>query len=151
SYKFQSLILSYIFLTALFDTQGGFYLSLRRPEMDKNFKVLGINHIGLAPKNPDKAKSFFSEILGLTFHGDEHVHEQKTLTSMFASSNTTLSGPRLEVLAPANNEGPIAAFLEKKGSGIHHIALMVDSVDNALTNLKKRGIRFIDETPRSGA
>lgn len=126
--------------------------------MDSGFKVLGINHVGLAPKNPAITRKFFSEFLGLAFHGDELVKEQKTLTAMFSSRDRELppqsgtsSGARLEILEPYEGTGPIAGFLEKKGSGIHHIALMVDSVDKALAFLKAKGVRMIDETPRSGA
>jgi methylmalonyl-CoA/ethylmalonyl-CoA epimerase len=119
--------------------------------MENDFKVLGINHVGLAPKDPVKARSFLSSMLGLSFHADELVEAQKTLTAMFSSSTDTSSGPRLEILIPHNGEGPIAAFLEKKGSGIHHIAMMVDSVEKAVASLKKKGVRLIDETPRPGA
>ena len=119
--------------------------------MANDFKVLGINHVGLAPKDPAKARSFLSDMLGLSFHGDELVKDQKTLTAIFSSSSTIETGPRLEILIPNNGEGPIATFLEKKGSGIHHIAMMVDSVENAVACLKKKGVRLIDETPRQGA
>lgn len=119
---------------------------------DKNgFKVLGINHVGLAPKLPDITRQFFSEFLSLDFHGDELVKEQLTLTSMFSSGSGQKTGPRLEILAPHEGGGPIAKFLEKKGSGVHHVALEVDSVDKALAYLKAKGVRLIDEAPRSGA
>lgn len=119
--------------------------------MANDFKVLGINHVGLAPKDPAKARTFLTDILGLGFHGDELVKEQKTLTAMYSSSSTSETGPRLEILIPSNGEGPIASFLEKKGSGIHHIAMLVDSVENAVASLKKKGVRLIDESPRPGA
>ena len=119
--------------------------------MEQDFKVLGINHVGLAPKDPAKARSFLTDMLGLDFHGDELVAAQKTLTAMFSSASTSEDGPRLEILIPDQGEGPIATFLEKKGSGIHHIAMMVDSVERAIASLKKKGVRLIDESPRPGA
>lgn len=119
--------------------------------MSNQFRVLGINHVGLAPKHPEVARSFLADMLALSFHGDELVKEQQTLTSMFASSSNDENGPRLEILAPDNGSGPIATFLEKKGSGVHHIALQVDSIDNALYYLKEKGVRMIDEQPRRGA
>jgi methylmalonyl-CoA/ethylmalonyl-CoA epimerase len=124
---------------------------MRGVPMAQDFKILGINHVGLAPKDPAKARSFLTDVLGLGFHGDEIVAAQKTLTAMFSSSSTTDVGPRLEILIPDQGEGPIAAFLEKKGSGIHHIAMMVDSVEKAIASLKKKGVRLIDESPRPGA
>ncbi len=119
--------------------------------MENDFKVLGINHVGLAPKDPAKARTFLTDILGLGFHGDELVKAQKTITAMFSSSSITETGPRLEILIPDQGEGPIATFLEKKGSGIHHIAMTVDSVEKAVASLKKKGVRLIDESPRPGA
>ena len=83
--------------------------------MAQDFKILGINHVGLAPKDPAKARSFLTEVLGLGFQGDELVSAQKTLTAMFSSTSISNDGPRLEILIPDQGEGPIATFLEKKG------------------------------------
>lgn len=118
-------------------------------------RVLGVNHIGLAPKDPAKARWFFTEALGLSHLGDELVKEQETLTVMFAttvSDTTPPSGQRLEVLVPSpDGAGPIAKFLEKKGSGVHHVALTVRGIDALLDALKAKGVRLIDERPRHGA
>lgn len=124
--------------------------------MSLPFRVLGVNHAGLAPKDPARAKDFFASMLGLFHLGDEHVVSQKTMTSMFSSSGkTSPSGsiePRLEILADDGSpDGPIGKFLDKRGAGIHHLALTVDSVDQALIWLKKNGVRLIDQEPRPGA
>jgi methylmalonyl-CoA/ethylmalonyl-CoA epimerase len=123
-----------------------------------SWSIQGINHVGLAPKDPAKAKWFLGELLGLAHLGDELVGSQKTLTSMFhhdsSKAHTTKpdQGQRLEILEPApSGQGPIASFLEKKGSGIHHIALTVDNLDDLLSHLKGKSVRMIDETPREGA
>jgi methylmalonyl-CoA/ethylmalonyl-CoA epimerase len=118
------------------------------------FRIEGINHVGLAPKDPEKARWFLREVLGLSFLGEELVKDQKTNTIMFTAlpEGASAAQDRLEILAPeGGTEGPIAKFLEKKGSGIHHIALSVDSVDSALAHLKAKGVRLVDETPRPGA
>jgi methylmalonyl-CoA/ethylmalonyl-CoA epimerase len=121
----------------------------------RDFTISGINHLGIAPKDPNKCSHFFKEILGLKSLGEELVKEQKTLTVMFASSNS--QGPseaRLELLVPevdSGSESPIAKFLEKKGAGIHHVALTVDSVEKAISYLVSKGIRMIDTHPRRGA
>lgn len=117
-----------------------------------SFKVLGISHIGLAPKDPEQCRTFLGSLLGLTFEGDELVKEQKTNTAMFLSSSDPTSG-RLEIVSDASLDGtgPIAKFLEKKGAGIHHLALRVDSVDRAIQSMLASGIKMIDETPREGA
>lgn len=116
-------------------------------------KILGINHIGIAAKDPSKAKEFFQSVLGIPYLGDELVKEQKTLTTMFTASVMPQSADsRLEILQnEEGQEGPIKKFLETKGGGIHHIALTVDDLNGALMELKSKNIELIDQTPRKGA
>jgi methylmalonyl-CoA/ethylmalonyl-CoA epimerase len=117
-------------------------------------KILGINHIGLAAADPQKARWFLKEVLGLPFEGEELVITQKTNTVMFATAheNSVKGHSRLEILEnPAGEDGPIAKYLEKKGGGIHHLALTVADIDAAIAHLKKLGVQMIDETPRNGA
>jgi methylmalonyl-CoA epimerase len=57
----------------------------------------------------------------------------------------------LELLEATGSESPIAKHLEKRGAGLHHITLRVDDIEAALDQLKARGVRLIDETPRPGA
>lgn len=115
-------------------------------------KVLGINHVGLAPKDPEKARWFFQEVLGLVDQGSEVVEEQSTATHIFSSRSgepTTLG--LLEVLENSGEgDGPIKTFLEKKGSGLHHLAVEVDDLDVAIQDLKARGVIFINEKPSKG-
>ncbi|WP_141730955.1 VOC family protein [Oligoflexus tunisiensis] len=116
-------------------------------------KIVGINHLGLAAKDPVKARWFLAEILKLPFLGEELVKEQKTNTIMFESSvGPAAAGARLEIVANQEGEdGPIKKFVETKGGGIHHMALSVDNLDEALIELKVKGIELIDEKPRYGA
>ncbi len=116
-------------------------------------KVLGINHVGLAPKDPAKAKWFLEEILGLPNQGAELVAEQSTETTIFNSHSggTPQNQYLLEILEnQAGKDGPIAQFLATKGSGIHHLAIDVDNLDEALAELKAKGIMLINETPKIG-
>jgi len=119
------------------------------------FSLLGINHVGLAPKDPAKARAFFRDLLGAADLGEELVKDQETMTVMLRSSQVPHAQgvePRLEILAPSSpGAGPIAKFLEKKGSGIHHVALAVTDVAAAVAHLKAKGVKLIDETPRRGA
>ena len=109
-------------------------------------KVLRINHIGIAPKNTALAASFFGDVLGLASQGDEVVAEQKVKVSFFQAENS-----RIELLEATSPESPIAKFLEAKGSGIQHVALEVDDIDAWVSNLKSKGVRLIDQEPRTGA
>ena len=116
------------------------------------FKVSGVNHIGLAPKDPKQAKYFFESVLALTYDGQETVTDQMVNTDMFSSSQEDLSLPtRLEILEATDENSPIQKFLDKRGSGIHHIALTVSDVEKAVAHLKEKNITLIDETPRKGA
>lgn len=109
-------------------------------------KVLRINHLGLAPQKPDVTKSFFGDILGLPLQGEEQVDDQKVHVSFFSCGES-----RLESLTPTDAASPIAKFLEKKGSGIHHVALEVDNLSEWLQYLLSKGVELIDEHPRRGA
>jgi methylmalonyl-CoA/ethylmalonyl-CoA epimerase len=120
---------------------------------DGKMRILGINHLGLAPKDPVKAKWFFREILKLPFEGEELVVSQNTLTTMFDSSHGPTHTPgRLEILEnDEGKDGPIKKYLEKKGGGIHHVALTVASVEEAIAAMLRQNIEMIDKAPRPGA
>ena len=113
------------------------------------FKVLGVDHIGIAVTDLKEVGSFWSEALGLPANGEETVAEQKVTTGFFPTPN----GSEIELLAATDEESPIAKFIEKnKGrGGIQHIALRVDDLEAALADLKEKGVRLIDEKPRKGA
>ena len=115
-------------------------------------KILGIDHIGIAPKNAKESVQFFDSILRLPSGGQETVEEQKTMTTIFHSScQTEQTSSRLEILETMpNQEGPIDAFINKKGGGIHHLALRVECLDSAIQELIEKGIKMIDHTPRTG-
>ena len=109
-------------------------------------KIIRINHLGIVPKDLNTALSFFQDTLGLKKTGQETVEDQLVDATFLQCENS-----RLEFLVPTQSESPIAKFLETRGSGVHHIALEVDSVDEWLEHLKKNNIQLIDEAPRLGA
>jgi methylmalonyl-CoA/ethylmalonyl-CoA epimerase len=109
-------------------------------------KVLKIDHLGIAVNSIEEAKKLFQDILGLKFEGTETVQEQKVTTAFFPVGDS-----EVELLESTAPDGPIAKYLEKRGEGIQHIAFRVDNLEEALTELKEKGIRLIDEKPRKGA
>jgi len=119
----------------------------------KPFKILGVNHLGIAAKDPDTARSFFGEICGLGDMGTDFVEDQKIHTHMFASSEAKpISSSRLEILDPKEDtEGVIPRFIAKRGGGIHHVALTVDSVQSAIDYMQSQNIQMVDTAPRPGA
>ena len=113
------------------------------------FKVLGVDHIGIAAGDLKEVGSFWGDMLGLSNNGEETVEEQKVTTGFFPTPN----GSEIELLAATADDSPIAKFIEKNGGrgGIQHIALRVDNLEAALADLKEKGVRLIDEKPRKGA
>ena len=113
------------------------------------FKVLGVDHIGIAVSDLKETGSFWSDMLGLPANGEETVAEQKVTTGFFPTPN----GSEIELLAATDETSPIAKFIEKNGGrgGIQHIALRVDNLEAALADLKEKGVRLIHEKPRIGA
>lgn len=109
-------------------------------------KILKIDHIGIAVKSIDEGKSFWADILGLPFEGDETVAEQNVTTAFFPVGES-----EVELLESTSPDGPIAKYIEKRGEGIQHVAFRVENIEAALTYLKGKGVRLIDETPRKGA
>ena len=109
-------------------------------------KVLKIDHLGIAVNSIDQGKNFWTDVLGLEFEGSETVEEQKVTTAFFPVGDS-----EVELLESTAPDGPIAKYLEKRGEGIQHIAFRVENIEEALAELKEKGIRLIDEKPRLGA
>jgi methylmalonyl-CoA/ethylmalonyl-CoA epimerase len=109
-------------------------------------KVLKIDHLGIAVNSVEEGKKFWSDVLGLEFEGAETVEEQKVTTAFFPVGQS-----EVELLESTSPDGPVAKYIEKKGQGIQHIAFRVENIDEALKELKEKGIRLIDEKPRKGA
>lgn len=109
-------------------------------------KILKIDHLGIAVKSIDDGKNFWTGVLGLEFEGTETVEEQKVTTAFFPVGES-----EVELLESTADDGPVAKYIEKRGEGIQHVAFRVENIETALAELKEKGIRLIDETPRKGA
>ena len=109
-------------------------------------KILKIDHLGIAVNSIDQGRGFWSDILGLHYEGSETVAEQKVTTAFFPVGES-----EVELLESVTPDGPVAKFIEKKGEGIQHVAFRVENIDQALAELKQKGIKLIDEQPRIGA
>ncbi len=109
-------------------------------------KVLKVDHIGVAVKSLDETLKFYQDILGLELQGAEVVDEQKVKVAFLPVGDT-----EVELLESTDAEGPIAKFIEKKGEGIQHIAFRVPNIEEAIGELKEKGVKMIDEQPRYGA
>jgi len=109
-------------------------------------KIKHIDHIGIAVKSIEEGKIFFTDILGLKLQKVETVENQKVKTGFFPITDS-----ELELLESTEPDGPVAKFIEARGEGVQHIAFRVENLDDALKELKEKGIRLIDKEPRKGA
>lgn len=105
-----------------------------------------LDHIGIAVSDLPASLAFFRDTLGLHLEASEEIASQKVRAHFLSTGRSSLE--LLEATAP---DSPIAKYLEKRGPGIHHVALRVGDIAAALEHLKARGVRLIDERPRPGA
>ena len=104
-----------------------------------------LDHVAIAVKSLDDAASFYGEVLGLPSHGRERVEDQSVDVAFFGEEPG-----RIELISPFR-DGAIARFLDKRGEGLHHVAVRVADLDAALADLKAKGVPLIDEMARAGA
>ena len=105
-----------------------------------------IHHIGIATTEIGGAADLWNDLLGLKVDHTEEVAGQKVRVCMLPIGES-----RLELLEPTSADSPISKFLEKRGGGIHHVAVSVENIRATLHDLKQKGARLIDEEPRVGA
>src|SRR6266498_3705529 len=105
-----------------------------------------IDHIGIATGQLNEATAIWRDCLGLELDSTEEVAEQGVRVAMLAIGET-----HIELLEPMTQDSPVGKFLEKRGPGLHHIAIRVDDIQAALARLRANGARLIDKTPRVGA
>jgi methylmalonyl-CoA/ethylmalonyl-CoA epimerase len=108
--------------------------------------ITGLNHIGIAVSSLEAQLPFYRDVLGLELIGIETVSDQKVKTALLRVGEVTI-----ELLEPTDPDSPIAAFIDQRGEGIHHLAYETDDIEGQLADMKARNIRLVDETPRPGA
>ncbi len=104
-----------------------------------------INHIGIAVSSIDQALKLYTEVLGLSLKEIEVIEEQHARTAILAVGES-----KIELLESTDPEGPIARHIEKFGEGMHHLALEVADIEEALSKVAQSGLPLIDEKPRQG-
>ena len=105
-----------------------------------------IEHLGIAVKSIEEQLTYYEEVLGVKCYQIEEVADQKVKTAFFKIGQT-----KIELLEPTGEDSTIARFIEKRGEGIHHIAFAVSDVQDALNEMKEKGVQLIDKKPRIGA
>jgi methylmalonyl-CoA/ethylmalonyl-CoA epimerase len=111
-----------------------------------SLKINKLDHIGIAVESLNKSIPIFEIILGTKCYKIETILDQDVKTAFF-----NLGGIKIELLESTSLDGPIAKHIEKKGEGLHHLALAVDSTNESLIAARNLGFRLIDTMSRKGA
>jgi methylmalonyl-CoA/ethylmalonyl-CoA epimerase len=119
---------------------------MMRDSMKDRKHSYDIAHIAVAVPQLKQALESVEKVLGVTPGHIEEVPDQKVRLQF-----VEIGGVRFEFLEPTTTDSPISRFIEKRGGGIHHLALYVTDLDSKLKALKEKGIPLIDEVPRIGA
>jgi methylmalonyl-CoA epimerase len=108
--------------------------------------IQGVDHLGIAVRSLEERLRFWADTLGLEVSGIETVASEGVKVAFFQAGRT-----RIELLEPLTADSPVGRFIDKRGEGIHHIALRVDDIDAALARMRERSMRVVGDAPRSGA
>lgn len=108
--------------------------------------VNGINHIGIAVKDIEASLALFAKLMPI-----EHIHREIVETQRVSVASFMVGNVMIELLQGTSPDSAISKFIEKRGEGIHHIALQTDNAADELTHAKEQGLVAIDEHPRVGA
>lgn len=108
-----------------------------------------IDHLGIAVRSLEDGLRFYENVLGMEVAHRETVAAEQVHVTMLPTGSDAQQ-PRIELLEAAGADSPIAKFIEKRGPGLHHIALRVDDLNAAVRRLREEGARLLNE-PRTGA
>ncbi len=105
-----------------------------------------LDHIAIAVPDMEAAIARFVDDLGIELAGREDVPSESTSTAFLP-----IDGTKIELIHPIAGEGPVAAYLEKRGGGLHHLCFETDDIEADMARLKEKGYRFLSEAPKPGA
>ena len=105
-----------------------------------------VEHIGIAVKDINSSITLFEKLLGVKSYKTEKVLSEGVNTAFFG-----IADQKIELLSSINKGSAIEKFLESKNEGVHHIALLVDSIEFEINRLEGLGFQFISKTPKEGA
>ncbi|WYP28012.1 methylmalonyl-CoA epimerase [Alkalihalobacillus sp. FSL W8-0930] len=103
-------------------------------------------HIAIAVHSIHQARTFYEHTLGLKFIKEETVVDQQVHVAFYSTGSLMI-----ELIEPLTKESPVAAFLKKRGEGIHHLALGTKHIEQTMQTLTGRGIQFLNDTSTKGA
>lgn len=108
-------------------------------------KFKRVEHVAIAVRNMKKMRDIFENKLGIEMEYEEHIPRYETTLAMYPIGETYL-----EVLESNNPDSETNRWIDEKGEGLFHICLEVENIDEALAELKEKGVELIDNEPRIG-
>ncbi len=105
-----------------------------------------VDHIGIAVKDLDERITYYTNVLGMKLINVEEVESEQVRVAFIDAGNT-----HIELLEPLTEESAIYKFLEKRGEGIHHVALAVTNIEQEMEKMRAEGARLLSEQPKIGA
>jgi methylmalonyl-CoA/ethylmalonyl-CoA epimerase len=109
-------------------------------------KINRINHVAIVVDDMEKSLAFWRDTLGIELHELRDVPAEKSQVAFLP-----VAGAEIELVKPTSDDSGLAKYLAKRGPGMHHICLEVDDIDGMMAQLKAKGIRLINEEPRTAA
>ena len=103
--------------------------------------VKKVNHVAIVVRDIDSALEFWNNALGIPLGHVEEVPSQQAKVAFLP-----VGGSEIELVQPTNSDSGMASFLEKRGEGLHHVCVEVSDIDAMLAQLKRAGVRLINET-----
>jgi methylmalonyl-CoA/ethylmalonyl-CoA epimerase len=109
-----------------------------------------VDHVGIAVRDLDEALVLYRDLLGLELERIEEVPQENVRVAFLKLDREGAAG-HVELLAPLGDGGAIARFIEKKGPGLHHLAIAADDIAVVMDRCREAGVTLLDESPRTGA
>ena len=106
-------------------------------------QIKKINHVAIVVKDIDESLKFWATALGLELHHVEDVHSQASKVAFIPVGES-----EIELVQPTTEDSGMAAYLEKRGEGMHHLCIEVDDIEAKMQELKDAGIRLINDVPQ---
>jgi len=109
-------------------------------------QIKQINHVAIVVEDIDESLAFWRDALGIEMHEMRDVPAEKSKVAFLP-----VAGSEIELVQPTSDDSGIAKYLAKRGQGMHHVCLEVDDIDGMLAQLKAKGVRLINEQPKTAS
>ena len=109
-------------------------------------QIKQINHVAIVVEDIDESLAFWRDALGIEMHEMRDVPAEKSKVAFLP-----VAGSEIELVQPTSDDSGIAKYLVKRGQGMHHVCLEVDDIDGMLAQLKAKGVRLINEQPKTAS